>query len=58
MPEKKKKINLEAIEKYKFEISKELGIADKTNLEGPDKLKDDMSSQGRNAFFDSLGEDI
>ncbi len=57
MPEKKKKINLDAIEKYKFEISKELGIVDKTNLEGPEKLKDDMRSQGRNAFFDSLVDD-
>ncbi len=53
MPDKKK-VNLDNLEKYKFEISKELGIVDKTNLEAPDKFKDNVRSQGRNSFYDNL----
>ncbi len=54
MAEKKKKLDLNKLEKFKFEISRELGIVDKTNLEAPDKFKDNVRSQGRNAFFDSI----
>jgi len=35
---KKKGFNLDTLEKYKFEISRELGIVDQTNLEAPDKF--------------------
>lgn len=54
MAKKKKGFNLDTLEKYKFEISRELGIVDQTNLEAPDKFKDNIRSQGRNAFYDSI----
>ncbi len=54
MAKKKKGFNLDTLEKYKFEISRELGIVDQTNLEAPDKFKDNTRSQGRNAFYDSI----
>ena len=56
MTKKKKNFNPDAVEKYKFEISRELGIVDQTNLEAPEKFKDNARSQGRNAFFDSIIE--
>jgi hypothetical protein len=54
MAEKGKKIDPDKLEKFKFEISRELGIVDQTNLEAPDKFKDNIRSQGRNAFYDSI----
>jgi hypothetical protein len=52
--QKKKKFNPDTLEKYKFEISRELGIVDATNLEAPDKFKDNARSHGRNGFFDGV----
>lgn len=54
MAQKSKKIDPDKLEKFKFEISRELGIVDQTNLEAPDKFKDNVRSQGRNAFYDSI----
>jgi hypothetical protein len=54
MAEKDKKIDPDKLEKFKFEISRELGIVDQTNLEAPDKFKDNIRSHGRNAFYDSI----
>ncbi len=54
MAKKKKGFNPEILDRYKFEISRELGIVDQTNLEVPDKFKDNIRSQGRNAFYDSI----
>lgn len=56
MTDKGKKLDLDKLEKFKFEISKELGIVDQTNLEAPAKFKDNIRSQGRNAFYDSIIE--